>query len=116
MSGPRSRRTLFDASDRAASAVASIWPAPGTVRSMRYLCIGISVPFVVQRAVLATPRTLWIRSGVVMRYSPHIGPSYDPCHGRFRSSALRPAGLDVARHRPRLRAAVRAHAAIGADR
>src|SRR5690348_14822568 len=68
MSGPRSCSTPFDFAEIAANAASSIWPAPGTVRSIRNLGIGVSF-WSDCRYVVPTVRT---PSGAVMGRSPQV--------------------------------------------
>src|SRR5438046_1291679 len=54
----------------AASVVPSIWPAPGTVRSMRYLGMAWS-PWLVDPLVRVAGTTVRMDPRTVMRHSPH---------------------------------------------
>src|SRR6476620_5888231 len=68
MSGPRWRRTPFDLLAMAARATASIWPAPGTVRSIMYF--GIWLSSFTRGAVVAPGGNLRTPGPANMRHSP----------------------------------------------
>src|SRR4051794_27721701 len=75
MSGPRSRRTPLDLPAMAASASSSIWPAPGTVRSIMYL--GMSSSHRSWSPWVAPGDNLRTEGAAVMRHLPPRGRRAD---------------------------------------
>src|ERR1700752_274456 len=116
MSGPRSRRTPLDLPAMAANEAWSIWPAPGTVRSITYLGMAALSPWL--GAPSGSTWRIRIAGCRVMGYSPDTRESairtLGSCHGGGRCPTDRGHGGHVLGHRPGFRATTRAHAALGA--
>src|SRR4051794_9848029 len=91
MSGPRSRRTLLDASARCWRSSAVIWPAPGTVRSITYWGMSYLLGF----GPGVSGRNLESGARTVMGRSPH-GDLYHSAVAGESGSGVRLAELLVA--------------------